>query len=514
MTPQSNLDVSGKLGTHPLAELLIEIGQAKLTGTVRLSREAKKTIIYFRGGKIVFAVSNIRESRLVFRLLKDGRIRQSDVRGCTDPASDIELTAWLQNKKILNSDDVRDAFVSQIKEIIVDALTWTDGEWIFSASARLRSDVSYDIDASSLLLGYSRCLTGATVMNRFASFSEKFVRQIESVEENPLQTHEACVLNVFQNAPLTFDDLRGILKMPDFALGQAIYTLWLGGFLIRLDWNRAFSESKIADIKIARMAKIKDAAPISAVTGPAAGIDEATAQSEIPAVEHPKISVEDWLSRTASAGTHYDTLGVSENARPEEIKNAYFELAKLFHPDRFHREEALHLRRIETAFAGLTQAYETLKSTESREAYNYKIRKELATKAKREAAGETTVDAGMHGDQALESFQHGMRLIGEQEYEAAMPYLGRAVHYNPQNALYHAYYAKALAGEGKQLHKAEAEFQAAVKLDPHNAKIRLMLAQFFIDRGLKKRAEGELSRFLDLAPDNNEARALLNGLQT
>jgi predicted Zn-dependent protease len=54
--------------------------------------------------------------------------------------------------------------------------------------------------------------------------------------------------------------------------------------------------------------------------------------------------------------------------------------------------------------------------------------------------------------------------------------------------------------------------QAAAKLEPQNAKIRLMLAQFFIDRNMKKRAEGELTRFLEMAPDNREARTLLDGL--
>jgi hypothetical protein len=40
-----------------------------------------------------------------------------------------------------------------------------------------------------------------------------------------------------------------------------------------------------------------------------------------------------------------------------------------------------------------------------------------------------------------------------------------------------------------------------------------MLVQFFLDRNLKKRAEGELLRFLDIAPNNKEARSILAGLQ-
>jgi len=87
------------------------------------------------------------------------------------------------------------------------------------------------------------------------------------------------------------------------------------------------------------------------------------------------------------------------------------------------------------------------------------------------------------------------------------------VHYNPQNALYHAYYGKALSADEKKRHKAESEMQSAVRLDPKNAKIRIMLAEFFIDMNMIKRAEGELKRFLEIAPDNKEAVNLLNSIR-
>jgi hypothetical protein len=39
-----------------------------------------------------------------------------------------------------------------------------------------------------------------------------------------------------------------------------------------------------------------------------------------------------------------------------------------------------------------------------------------------------------------------------------------------------------------------------------------MLVEFFMDNNLLKRAEGELKRFLDLVPDNSEAKRLLTKL--
>jgi predicted Zn-dependent protease len=55
--------------------------------------------------------------------------------------------------------------------------------------------------------------------------------------------------------------------------------------------------------------------------------------------------------------------------------------------------------------------------------------------------------------------------------------------------------------------------QAAVRLEPNNATFRLLLAEFFIQYNLVKRAEGELTRLLAAFPDNREARVLLGQLR-
>jgi len=90
--------------------------------------------------------------------------------------------------------------------------------------------------------------------------------------------------------------------------------------------------------------------------------------------------------------------------------------------------------------------------------------------------------------------------------------LGRATHYSPENAQFHAYYGLALSAFEKQQHKAEGEFQAAVRLDPKNPKIRMMLVDFFMEMDMTKRAVGELKRFLEIVPGNKDATRRLQKL--
>ena len=98
------------------------------------------------------------------------------------------------------------------------------------------------------------------------------------------------------------------------------------------------------------------------------------------------------------------------------------------------------------------------------------------------------------------------------DYEEALPMLARAVHLAPANARYHVFYGKVLATDEKSVHKAESEMQTAVKLDPNNSVFRIMLAEFYIEVGLYRRAEGELQRLLAMFPNNKEAQDLLDSL--
>jgi Tfp pilus assembly protein PilF len=62
--------------------------------------------------------------------------------------------------------------------------------------------------------------------------------------------------------------------------------------------------------------------------------------------------------------------------------------------------------------------------------------------------------------------------------------------------------------------RAEAEIQAAIKLDPDNSSYRVMLAELFFNLGFFKRAEGELERAVSLDPNNEAARKLMAKLET
>ncbi|MEM8505998.1 MAG: J domain-containing protein [Cyanobacteria bacterium P01_D01_bin.1] len=67
--------------------------------------------------------------------------------------------------------------------------------------------------------------------------------------------------------------------------------------------------------------------------------------------------------------SHYDLLGLRSNASVQEIRRAYRDLSKLYHPDTTELESAIATRK----FQALNEAYAVLSSPEKRISYDYKI---------------------------------------------------------------------------------------------------------------------------------------------
>ncbi len=66
--------------------------------------------------------------------------------------------------------------------------------------------------------------------------------------------------------------------------------------------------------------------------------------------------------------SYYDLLGLRSNASVQDIRRAYRDLSKLYHPDTTELESAIAIPK----FQALNEAYATLSSPEKRLTYDYK----------------------------------------------------------------------------------------------------------------------------------------------
>jgi curved DNA-binding protein CbpA len=312
--------------------------------------------------------------------------------------------------------------------------------------------------------------------------------------------------------PLRLEELVSLSGLPELETYRVLYGLALADFVIREYWQSAFRAES------AKPGKIPTARASATSTGQAEQSDKwVTASVETE-------DIEEFLKRQKAATNHYEVLELPTTAKMSEIKDTYYAMARRYHPDRFHFRSGTKIHaQISSAFARVTQAYETLMNPNARAGYDNTLERlrqyaEANAKSKANQAAESHTEfdpdeSGSERGRAEYSFREGCGALDQGRIRAAIEYLGNAARLEPQEARYRAYYGRALARDEKTRRLAETEFQTAVKLEPANAAFRTMLAELYFDLKFHRRAQTEVDRALSIDPHHNAANLLLRKLE-
>lgn len=497
--------MNGQLSEQPLAELVCEILQKRISGTLRLQHESVRTIVYFEDGQIIYAVSNLRDLRLGEYLKRQGLITEAQL-SQLGKRPDLALVAELSSKGIVNREALEPLITRQVGDVLRVALVWTSGAWEFDDRSRLGDPTRVKIDIPALLVEAARKMKLDFVKSRFPPSDEKICRAACPPDFNNLTPSEGFILSRLDQAtPLR--ELIAVSGLRELDAARTIYGLTLGGFLER-------------------------ECPLSVLDTPStrpATVTSEDRDQEPTSTEGQKLDLDAFLARVEAAGTHYEVLSINDTAPADQIKTGYYTMARNYHPDRFHLKAGTPLHaRIETAFARITQAYEILTDSKRRSAYDAKLAAQVKAQQLAQSAPKRDKDSGQSRvrndeigilgqsdvERAEKSFTEGFAALEQGQIKLAITNLAAAARLAPQDARYRAYYGRALAREEGTRRLAEAELQAALKLDATKASYRVMLADLYFDLGLYRRAEGELQRALAIEPNNAQGRKLALKLET
>ena len=129
-----------------------------------------------------------------------------------------------------------------------------------------------------------------------------------------------------------------------------IYGLALSGLIEREFWQNAFrtGAAKIPE---------KPAAPVAVAPRAPVGAPEPT-DNRWTTADTEETELEEFLRRLGQAVNYYEVMQLPTTAHADEIKNAYYALARRYHPDRFHLKAGtpLHAKdqlRLRAHYAGV-----------------------------------------------------------------------------------------------------------------------------------------------------------------
>ena len=491
--------MNGQLGEQPLVELIRELSSKSVGGRLRLEHERVKVVAYFDSGNFLYAASNVRSLRLREYLLKSNLVSEKDLTQFNERVSDSDIVKVLCAQKLLSSSAAEHVQTKQVSDVLRLALLWTEGTWDLDSKSRLNEVVNVKIDANSLLLDAARRLPAKFAASRFPNPAELITPLAAPMIHDNLLPAEVFLLSRLDR-PMPLRDLVAIGGAGEETTLGIVYALALAGLLKRERWHSAFRDPKPSP--------------------PPEPEKEATReQTEIDLND-----TQSFLERVKNARTHYEVLSVNWDASAQDLKTVYYQLARRYHPDRFRKAYASLVPHLEKKKKKITQAYDTLRDDNLRANYNSKLEarrkaeqltdsapKPATQPASQEQLAEEPVIS--KAERAATQFKEGVAALELGERKAALGLFASAASAVPGEAKYRAFYGHLLAGNERTRRAAEAELQAAIKLDPSNANYRVMLAELYRDLGLKLRAKGEAERAIAADPNNQKARELLRALK-
>ncbi len=496
--------MNGQLSEHPLVELVAEISAKKLSGRLKLEFERFKIAVYFTDGKLVYAASNVRTLRLAEYLVKAGLLDSTEALQFVK-TSDFELALKLVNERRVTQEQISAAQSKSVADVLRLCLMWIEGTWEFDGRSHLKENIQLQIDLGSLMLEATRRLPPTFVATRLKNPNEKFSLDKTPDENARLQPTEAFLITRV-DVPTSLSDLITLSGMKEEAANVVVYTLTVAGIIKREYWNSAFRDVDKAKTEAPKVVQPEIVAP--------------------PPVQED--TIETFLGRITAADSHYEVLDVNSDANMAELKRAYYDIARKYHPDKYRSEGKELLLRVESAFARITQAYDTLRDPGQRATYDSKL--DAQKRAARLAASAPKASQNIvpekpsfkdgpapapfvsTAEQAEVQFKEGFAALGLGQRNVAIGLLGSAARSVPNEPRYRAYYGRVLAMHESTRRLAEVELIAAVKMEPKNSEYRLMLAELYRDLGFAVRAKTEAERAVAADQNNKRARDLLRSL--
>ncbi len=205
---------------------------------------------------------------------------------------------------------------------------------------------------------------------------------------------------------------------------------------------------------------------------------------------------------TLPSMTLYQILDIPKTATDEEVKKAYFQMARRFHPDRFDRQIAAEFKaQIDEVFDGITNAYRVLSNKDSRRVYDAKS-----------GQVSTQEDAQDTFKKADTKFRQGKTLHAQGRYDEAIAYLEEAVRMRRDKADYFLLLAMCESKMPPYVKKAEQDFLKAIQLEPWNPEGYVGLGLLYKAEGLQTKAVKQLEKALEVDADHASAREALEEL--
>lgn len=532
-----DLPVSGRLRDQRLPKILTHLQRQKKTGVLVVRRNDQHKVIFIKDGDIVFAASKYQDDWLGEVLLKAGKITL----GQYEKASEVTRSTQkrfgtvLVEHGVLTAKDLFWAVTHQVKEIILSLFTWLDGEYQFEEGPLPAQEIiTLKMSTANLILdGIRRINDFVRLRNELPPMNTILQITMDPMilfQDIKLMDPERKLLMQVDGKSSLFDVFAASELPPFETLKLLCFFLSVG--LVEIGIADLQPEPSAQAMPAETVETVQDRAPEASplpkgetpdAVSDASSVDEDLVKEVKLEQQEAVVDGREEIFQKNEQEAHptqqkireayealqhqdyYEVLGLQQEAPRDEIKRAYFRLAKEYHPDR-HFQSGLEVLtpHLETLFRRITEAYDTLLMERKRKDYDMELTMKKFKGRREEPAGSSMSGQVQQGQQAL---QKG-------DFKTAAYYFEAVVRAVPDKAAYHALLAKTLTQLPGRQRDAETHYKKAIELDPSGVDHYIGLGLLYKKGGMAQRAQRQFEEALIWDADNRTAKEELKKLQS
>jgi tetratricopeptide (TPR) repeat protein len=534
-----NLDFTAELAAPPkpvavpasadpthVFRLMREVHERSKSGHLHLLHGGSRRSLRFLEGQVLHGTSDARGEHLGDVLVRYGHLRQADL----DQAVEIvlrdrrRLGGVLLTMGLLDRVGLDEAVGLHAREILFDAMGRSDGSFSFEESGPESlgpDDAASNLSTVELILEAARRVQDPAVVRRV----------LRNLDQVPVVARDA--FNRFRNTSLTpadgfllsridgrsvARDLFKVIPLPGEDVERSLFSLLSTGVV---EYRTAVSEPALPPPRLVSrpVPQPAPAAPPPAFTPPhPTGASEARRnmwgeKARPEAADKTSASTRP-LFLEAFAGhqgkEQVELLGVPRVATDDQVREAYFRLAKSFHPDTRLDPRLADLKdKREAAFMRLGHAYETLRTPAGRARYAASLTPPSGT-AGSPAAQDPPLSEAAHAAWraredlllAEEHHREGRYWDAIQLLESTIPRLEGPERLRARVAL-----ARSQMKNPNWVKRAEESLHGLLQEHPQFVEALLVLAELYRATQMPSRALAMYRRALEIDRENKEALA-------
>jgi tetratricopeptide (TPR) repeat protein len=467
-------------GMNHIAFFLKDIFLNQMTGKLVVRTAEDQRIFYFQDGVLLYAKTDAPGEELLDILIKLGHVtlEQADQLGLQMPAA-RSLGEDLLERGLIDKSAFFEALMTQAREAILNAFASFGADVVFQEMPPFQAKgLESNLSLPHLIADGLRLMPFHPQLQLF--FEGKVPTLRGEMFMDYLQEEEKKLLAMIDGRL----EAEALLE----ACGMEPEIFWKTLFL--------FFCLDLMDLR------------------PAEAVASRSPSAETPASGANLLAEVQIMKEALGSIDMYHLLNVPSDAGVKDIKRAYFDMARKFHPDAFGGDVTPEERQsIFEVFNALNRAYQTLTARAQKKAGTTHGAAETVLGADIYSVIQQAEDRTEGKPKAGILFRKGQKLYDEGKFGGAAAMFQEAVHLDAQCAEYHLWLARSESKVPTLVKMAEKDYQQASRLDPGNPEPLVGLGLLYKNEGLLNLAAKQFEKAVEIDPSHPVVRRELESLK-